>query len=81
MKPTERIYEGKEIDTLFGYIVIGKMNDGGHVLCTEVECTEDGIGSEQEHWLTLYDIAHRMKDVDGKNHKVIYYEEESEDEE
>ena len=70
---TDMLYEGKEIVTLTGYIVVGKQNPGGHVWCTEVECDEDGCSAyEEEHLLTLHDIAKRMKEVDGKNHKVGY---------
>ena len=77
---TEYITIGSEIPTLDGYLTVDGYN--GHIVyCTEWEVDRDGeVHEGWERRLTLHEIENEMKTVDGKNHKVLF-KEENEDEE
>ena len=76
----EYIKKGSIIDTLFGTIEVTGYN-GSIVYGIEREYDEEGnVEREEETRLTLNEIGHLMKEVDGRNHKV-WYDEEEEDEE
>ena len=68
----ETITKGSEISTLAGYMVATGYN-GSIVYLDEYETDEDGEAEKVgERMLTLDEIAHEMKNVDGMNHKVIW---------
>lgn len=71
MKP-EYITKGTEVATAAGYEIITGWN--GHIVYTDsYEVDEDGNESKVcERMLTLEEIGHLMKEVDGKNHKVVW---------
>ncbi len=76
----EHITKGSIIDTFFGTIEVTGYN-GSIVYGIEREYDEEGnVEREEETRLTLNEIGHMMKEVDGRNHKVWYDEEEENEE-
>ena len=78
MRTTDIITKGSKIDTLAGYELVTNYN--GSIVYTdsyEIDFNEE-LQKVGERMLTLEEIGHIMKEVDGCNHKVRY--EESEDE-
>lgn len=75
----DRIKEGDEVTTMFGFLLIGKENGAGLIDCVEFEVDRDGEEHEgDECRLVATEIAQLMKEVDGKNHSVIYERDEEE---
>ena len=68
----DKIWIGKEIETLAGYEIITGYT--GHIVGTKsYEIDENGNGVYvNNRLLTLNEIGHMMKDVDGHNHKIEY---------
>ena len=73
---TEIIKNGSEISTLAGYELVKGYN-GSIVYTDSYEIDDDGNASMvDERMLTLEEIGHLMREVDGRNHNVRYEEEE-----
>lgn len=68
----DKIWIGKEIETLGGYEIITGYT--GDVVGTKsYEIDENGNGVYvNNRLLTLNEICHLLKEVDGHNHKVEY---------
>lgn len=68
----DKIWIGKEIETLAGYEIITGYT--GEVVGTKsYEVDENGNGVYvNNRLLTLNEIGHLMKEVDGHNHKIEY---------
>ena len=70
------LYPGDKIDTASSLFIVSTKFDGLFVTCREYSKFDDDdlyfVGVRR---LTLYEIARLLKDVDGLNHKVIWYEE------
>lgn len=75
----EHIRKGSEITTLAGYLVITGYN-GSIVYCDEYTNTDeddpDKYEKTDERMLTLREIEREMWEVDGRNHRLTYDEEE-----
>lgn len=75
----EHIRKGSEITTLAGYLVVTGYN-GSIVYCDEYTNTDeddpDKYEKTDERMLTLREIGHEMWEVDGRNHWLVYDEEE-----
>ena len=75
----EHIRKGSEITTLAGYLVVTGYN-GFIVYCDEYtnadEDDPDKYEKTDERMLTLREIEHEMWEVDGRNHRLTYDEEE-----
>ena len=70
----ETITKGTQISTLSGYMVATGFN-GSIVYLDEYETDEDGEAEKVgDRMLTLAEIGHEMKSVDGMNHNVIWEE-------
>ena len=75
----DRIKEGDEVTTMFGFLLIGKENGAGLIDCVEFEVDIDGEEHEVgKSRLVASEIAQHMKEVDGKSHRVIYERDEEE---
>ena len=65
-----------QINTMAGYIIAEDYN-GSIVECSEYIVNEDGSLEETDgRRLTLNEIGHLMKEVDGQNHKVFWIDPE-----
>ena len=72
---TDIISKGTEISTTEGYLVVKGQNCGGLVSLDEYVADESGeFALKGERTLTLSEVGHIMKDVDGKNHSVVWEE-------
>lgn len=79
---SDHITKGTEITTADGYIIVTGYN--GHIVYAErhvltapddEEYTDDNaIDVKTDEMYTLSEIAGLMKEVDGRNHRVIYDE-------
>lgn len=68
----ETIKTGDIIDTLVGYLEVKGYN-GSIVYCDEYETTDNGEDvMTGERMLTCNEIGKIMKEVDGRNHKVMF---------
>lgn len=65
----EIISKGMEITTEIGYLKVKGYN-GSIVYVDEITDDEDGNEITEEKKLTLEEIGHEMKAVDGKNHDL-----------
>ena len=65
----DHITKGTEITTADGYIIVTGYN--GHIVYADYY-TDDDTKTEERY--TLSEIAGLMKELDGKNHRVIYDE-------
>lgn len=69
----EHITKGTRIETLAGYIILKDRNDGGLYDADEYTFTEN---DEDEFSgavrLTKAEIERTMREVDGRNHRVIW---------
>lgn len=65
----ETISKGMEITTEIGYLKVKGYN-GSIVYVDEVTDDENGNEVVEERMLTLEEIGHEMKAVDGKNHDL-----------
>lgn len=66
------IKTGDIIDTLAGYLEVKGYN-GSIVYCEEYETNENGEDvMTGDRMLTCGEIALIMKEVDGRNHKVMF---------
>lgn len=86
MKTTDIIKKGTQIDTIYGYEIVTYFN--GSIVYTDSyrnpldECEytiEDDPGEyvkTGESMFTLDEIGNLMKEVDGRNHKVSFQEDE-----
>lgn len=71
---TQYITKGDTINTMAGYEVVKGYN-GSIVDTDSYEIGEDGEPEKVgERRLTLEEIGHIMREVDGLNHKVFYEE-------
>lgn len=68
------IQSGDEIDIETGFLVLEDFN-GSVVTCREYSYDDYGFYFVGIRRLTLFDIASLLKDADGLDHKVIWYEE------
>jgi hypothetical protein len=72
----EQIRKGTQINTIEGYFVVTGYN--GHIVyCDEYTTSEEDLDTFEkagERRLTLQEIAHEMKKVDGRNHHVTWEE-------
>lgn len=66
------ISKGSRFETLAGHMIVTGYN--GHLVDVDVyEVDEDGDETKVEELrLTLNEIGHEMKAVDGRNHVVIW---------
>lgn len=68
----ELIRKGTEISTIEGYMTATGFN-GNIVYFDAVVYDENGnIAEENERRLTLEEVGHIAKEVDGKNHKFVW---------
>ena len=67
----EIITKGMEISTEVGYLKVKGYN-GSIVYVDEYTDDEDGNEVVEEKMLTLEEIGHEMKAVDGRNHDLIW---------
>lgn len=75
MSRCEHISQGSEIQTLDGFLTVEGWN-GRLVDVTEWLLDRDGGEHEgRELRMTLNEIAAVMKEVDGRNHRVLWDEE------
>ena len=69
----EHITKGTRIDTLAGYIILKDRNDGGLYDADEYTINEnDEAEFSGAVRLTKAEIERTMKEMDGKNHNVIW---------
>lgn len=69
----EHITKGTRIDTLAGYIILKDRNDGGLYDADEYTFTEnDEAEFSGVVRLTKAEIERTMREVDGRNHRVIW---------
>jgi hypothetical protein len=69
----EHITKGTRIDTLAGYIILKDRNDGGLYDADEYTINEhDETEFTGAVRLTKAEIERTMKEMDGKNHSVIW---------
>lgn len=72
----DKIYEGATIDTLTGNLKV-KFYNGSIVDLDEYTIDDDdNLVKTGETRLTLEEIGHVMKELDGMNHKVEYIRKE-----
>lgn len=72
----DKIYEGATIDTLTGSLKV-KFYNGSIVDLDEYTIDDnDNLVKTGETRLTLEEIGHVMKELDGLNHKVEYIKKE-----
>ena len=77
-----KVKKGAVIDTQYGFLCVEGCNDGGLFSVVEYEFDDDEFGkndgtqiiTEKALMLTVADIERRMKEFDGKNHRVIWDE-------
>lgn len=72
MKATDRIFKGYKVTTAEGYILVKSYNGSIVYVSNYVSDEKDYCHFECERMLTLSEIGALMKEVDGKNHKVIW---------
>ena len=71
----EHITKGTQIDTLDGFIVLKERNDGGLFYADEYTINDDGNPElSGVTKLTKSEIERTMKEIDGRNHSVIWEE-------
>lgn len=69
----EHITKGTRIETLAGYIILKDRNDGGLYDADEYTFTEnDEAEFSGAVRLTKAEIERTMREVDGRNHRVIW---------
>ena len=67
----EHTTKGTQIDTIDGFIVLKERNDSGLFYADEHEIDdEENAIPAGKAMLTAADIERRMKELDGRNHKV-----------
>lgn len=73
---TNYIKVNDTINTIEGFLVVKGQNCGGLVYLDEYRVDDDGneILNEKDRMLTLAEIGHIMKEVDGFNHDVRWAE-------
>ena len=70
------LYPGDKIETASSLFIVSTRFDGLFVTCREYsKFDDDDLFFVGLRWLTLFDIASLLKDADGLDHKVIWYEE------
>jgi len=77
---TTRIGRGDIIDTQYGFVCIEGRNDGGLFVVVEYEFDDDEFGNnngnqyvtQDKLLLTAADIERRLKELDGKNHRIVW---------
>lgn len=66
------IGKGSKIDTISGYIIVTGYN-GSIVDCDEYVINDNGEPKKtDERRLTLFEIGHLMKEVDGLNYRIFW---------
>lgn len=68
----EYIKEGTEIQTALGFIEVLGYNGSGLFDCLIFEEDEEGEEKGERRYLTKSDIAGMMKEIDGRNHEVVW---------
>lgn len=67
-----------QIETMAGYIVVTEFN-GTILYCKEYDVDMDGnsVLKDDDARYTLAEVGHLMKEVDGRNHRVVWEDEET----